>query len=557
MKKPRFHKDESDPRQTAGRTKPAALAVGLCLLTACVAFGFRYSRQTPLVNLTLPLPPHDAPNGAQSSLTDLAVFGWQEFVALNWPSVDTVATGLRGTPDTTKAFTDTTAANPLLTVWQTYRHKNEQFPANKMTDPNFDSKLPTYNYFSPVKPAPGARTNLWNNLDESSEITLCTMFGQVTGPEPYPDTQRVLYEAKMNRNTYDYGNAKTSVGALTDPTNNFAALTSRRSMTIGTGNTNNLPIYGGVCSSPDADKIVMLPCGDLSVTGQLGEGAIETKAAWRRLTRAEAASGRFYTATVLYYATDPNNPNGFIAMNAVYGLVALHIIHKTQAFPAFVFATFEQVDQFKGSNTANLAFHNTGTQETDTPVARAFPIPSEVEAVNADVLAQLRPTKCVWQYYKMVGVQAVPFTGTVAVGPGPGYTPIYPPQVTYSGPIPPSAPKDAIDSVFFLANIMVETNQPLANFFGGLRPLTGPDGNSYATPIGTDGPKINVYLAGNSYQMGGCQGCHGSQGQHVGGDMSVLLGAAPRNAKNPEAYNAGDAAVVGSKLLRGLTYGTP
>jgi hypothetical protein len=39
--------------------------------------------------------------------------------------------------------------------------------------------------------------------------------------------------------------------------------------------------------------------------------------------------------------------------------------------------------------------------------------------------------------------------------------------------------------------------------------------------------------------------------------MSVLLGAAPRNAKNPEAYNAGDAAVVGSKLLRGLTYGTP
>ena len=48
---------------------------------------------------------------------------------------------------------------------------------------------------------------------------------------------------------------------------------------------------------------------------------------------------------------------------------------------------------------------------------------------------------------------------------------------------------------------------------------------------------MNVYVngaPGSPFQMGGCRGCHGFQGQSQGGDMSVLIGAAGQNAQQAE-----------------------
>jgi hypothetical protein len=76
---------------------------------------------------------------------------------------------------------------------------------------------------------------------------------------------------------------------------------------------------------------------------------------------------------------------------------------------------------------------------------------------------------------------------------------------------------------------MVETNQTLQNFFGS---LTGG-----GLPTGF----MNVYLngaSGSPFQMGGCQGCHGTQGQSQGGDMSVVVARAPYGSMFPEAVDA-------------------
>jgi hypothetical protein len=40
-------------------------------------------------------------------------------------------------------------------------------------------------------------------------------------------------------------------------------------------------------------------------------------------------------------------------------------------------------------------------------------------------------------------------------------------------------------------------------------------------------------LNGNTFNVGGCQGCHGLAGQAAGGDMSVLVAAAPQNSAGP------------------------
>ena len=141
-------------------------------------------------NFISPEVPHDVPTGPSASVQDLAIFAWREFIALNWVAMDPATTGMRGRPangsDVKAGFLsikpDQNGNFPLL-VWHTYRHKNELFPYYKsaQTDPNFDSKMPTYNYNSPPTAGPGAPTvNIFNNLDETSEIGLCQMFAHNT-----------------------------------------------------------------------------------------------------------------------------------------------------------------------------------------------------------------------------------------------------------------------------------------------------------------------------------------------------------------------------------------
>ncbi len=153
-------------------------------------------------------------------------------------------------------------------------------------------------------------------------------------------------------------------------------------------------------------------------------------------------------------------------------------------------------------------------------MTRNHPIHSQIPPVNDAVHAAFTPIdpQTIWQYYKLIGVQATPVNG--------------PPSAT--------APVDDL-SYYYLANIVVETNQTLQNFFG-------------AAPNGVAVPSQNVYLngaSGSPFQMGGCQGCHGTQGQSVGGDMSRLIAGGPSNSSaQPESIDADEATAVKSYLER-------
>jgi hypothetical protein len=482
-------------------------------------------------DLISPSVPHDVPSGSSANITQLAIIAWQEFTALNWPAVDPASTDKRGLPDASADFltikADKDGNYPLL-VWQTYRHKNELFPADGKTDQNFNSTAPSYKYNTfgvPLQPAaPSDTMSNFNNLDESSQIGLCNMFAHSPS---VGQGLRILYEAKVNRSVFDYANTN----GLTDPGSDFSykTLTNARKKTIG-----NLPEYGGICLSPSSPdpSIISLPCGDTAMTGDAGEGAIEIKAAWRPLTAQEADSGRFYKRQVLFYSGIQYQNEKY--NNAVYGLVALHIIHKTKAFPTFIFATWEQVDNYNDEqhqNTEELSFVNDGTKLPSIPVKRDHSIHSQIGPVNDAVHAafKAKDPDTVWQYYKLIGVQGMPVNG------------------------PPPDPTASVDdfSYYYLANIVVETNQTLQNFFGQV--------NSQGVTTKFN----NVYLKGkpgSPFQMGGCQGCHGTQGQAIGGDMSRLIGAAPLNsthapeskdmepAENLKSYverSAGIAAAVG------------
>jgi hypothetical protein len=130
----------------------------------------------------------------------------------------------------------------------------------------------------------------------------------------------------------------------------------------------------------------------------------------------------------------------------------------------------------------------------------------------AHALIQHAMTNSVWQYYKLINVQYRPINKDHA-----GLYGTQPGENDLSNANNPRT--------YYLANMVVETNRPLQLFSGS---VLGTGSNSdYASqfPPGGGGTGIhsNLFYQGSGYNMGGCMGCHGSQGQSAGGDFSVIL----------------------------------
>jgi hypothetical protein len=120
-----------------------------------------------------------------------------------------------------------------------------------------------------------------------------------------------------------------------------------------------------------------------------------------------------------------------------------------------------------------------------------------------------------WLYYKLVNIQYYPYDKLLPANPTPNGS-------LYTAN-PPYTAQNPAPSSYYQANIVVETNRSLQLFAGGLSPSTP----AIATEWNADGsPHKNSLYAGHFYNMGGCMGCHGSQGQNPAGqagDFSVIL----------------------------------
>jgi hypothetical protein len=449
--------------------------------------------------------PHDVPNPKDSGQVALSQFAWKEFIALNWPSNYNTTSHTRGEPDITKSVSDfLTPDNSGQLVWQTYKHRVEMYPEDTKdyntsfdTAPKYvyDTEIIGLNSSTPLKDV----STIFNNLDETSEIDLCTLFVEGDPNSPGATTanklkiasglpgapRRMIYEAKANRDMFDYVVNNKLYDSVVRATK--IAYTE-----IAIKNEGKGAVYQPI---PDP-KMIVFPFGDNS--GK--EGSIEIKATWRQLTLKEYQSKRYLTAPILYYrgGTLANpNPKGTAYYNIVpaaptynivgtdstllslpYGLVGLHIIHKTKTFPSYVFATFEQVDNLSTEmeslnslsyyNRNNNPFNASGKQYVSK---RSNAISLDTEKVNSSVHAQIKMlnSESVWQYYKLIGVQGHP-------------------------------QNNANTTDYLLANIVTETNAVLANFSGTLDTLRG-----------TKNPnEINLYQRRNKIIQGGCKGCHGN-----------------------------------------------
>jgi hypothetical protein len=174
--------------------------------------------------------------------------------------------------------------------------------------------------------------------------------------------------------------------------------------------------------------------GSIDNTGKtLVEGAIMVKTAWKVISPADTA--RFHSEKVLVYTPASENPKypAKCTMQTV-GLVGMHIGHKTQAAPQWLWSTFEHVDNVptdadvkSGKLKASYSYYNpkckackinqvpprpwnpTTVSTFHSQIVRMnqFNLPiyaASAAARNADAQALLKGvnSKSVWQNYELI-----------------------------------------------------------------------------------------------------------------------------------------------------------
>jgi hypothetical protein len=564
---------------------------------------------TPFAIVSMPPTELNPTGGgpAQATLQQAAEFAWEEFFALSWPAVpQSGQPNQRDTPSSSCSLGDQSAscAGPL--VWETFRGKVEIFPGDGNPPPGYSQNpnppsygydaLPQYNYSNPVPLCPGAAPptmTAWVNLDETDQIRLDSMYAGVVSVPPSASNsapQLIRFLAKANRAEYAYvaarhwwdGSAPTGatgdyvVQNMRDPTDpNMYVLLPPNSMEVnnsievkaGWRVLNPTEISSGRFHTATAryyESVSGMTCYQQATFGLVSLHIIQKTAlapyfiyaTFEQADNILDANGRPVedvdgavlpplppcgpgqaqpcptTPSVTLDDTATVNPPNYVPPQVV-------LVPPTAAYCTSSINTTPRNRLFY-LNTADLPALPTmgyicvNKRDNDIPPV-VVDTNKRAHALIQSYSSEHRVQNSVWQYYKLVNVQ---------------YQPINKDHASLYGTQP--GENDFLNAhnptTYYLANIVVETNRPLQLFSGGLVMAGGTGANSdYASQFGSGGAGIhsNTFYNGSGYNMGGCMGCHGSQGQTQGGDFSVIMARGPvLNPEFPAPPTTGGAAVV-------------
>lgn len=381
--------------------------------------------------------------GGAATDEDWLRFGWDSFVAVNWPADNTwPAPGDGGRPDKTTTIGDPSAAGRPA-VWQTYLAPGQVFRDNGQDPGGWNRPVAPFT----SKPDPDAPARLLPVLGGFGEKSLyfltqnpdigLMLFDLATTPNPVVDQQGnyVLLEVRLNQSEFEYFKR----------TRYYDACVQREDTRGPAANFAYLPDTGGP-ELPDWAR----------------QGAVEIKTSWRILDKATDIPGRYFTTRAAFL-----KPNGEVSPPLTLGLVGMHILRNTpRSKSTWAWTTFEQVDnvrvlerpvparpngqpltpsfnpgpagaepayafgfdttgRFDYSLLSNAAAHyNPVTSPAmlskgdaiprnppDRPVnlSRIVPMRDAVKTINAEYQSKLQGT--VWQYYEMIDVMYPTATG--------------------------------------------------------------------------------------------------------------------------------------------------
>ncbi len=385
---------KSSLHMTSSLLITSSMLITLGLLAACSSNNVLPSEAFSCSNMPVLQPgvPFDVD---LPSHPNVQCFAWQEFIALNWPAL----TGSPGQPDTSRdASTWGDPGDMTPGVWETYKEAHEVFLPN--AEP----------------PSPWGVSGLARSFAPSMRMRMAAPLAEITqdsGTHVFRMTSKV--SPRLEREDQAFG-----TGWLTG---------QNRKLTYYDIRMNRVAFDYIVANQfydarQQAGQFINLPAGSTGAGATpAAEGAIEIKSAWLEMTGIPAADQRRFRTTRACIAEASG------CRWTTVGLVGLHIVHKTETFPQWTWATFEHVDNApdredirQGTLRGSYTYHdpscsaavcppNTndpgGDRTLPVQVVRQTPIAEDARELNAIVQAEIRRQNpdSVWQYYQLVDVQ--------------------------------------------------------------------------------------------------------------------------------------------------------
>ncbi len=522
-------------------------------------------------------------NGGAPNATpqQAAAFAWQEFIALNWPAGPQMGQeGQRDAPSSSCKFSDPNC-NASPTVWQTFRGKVEIFPGTGNPPPGYDKSnqslgydaTPQYIYASAVPACDMKQSGdpvPWVNLDETDEITLNSMYaGVVTAAASPANTSPKLirFLAKANRAEYVYAaqnqwwsSVPSNVVTATEnylakykasPPPGSADMVSNYNGTIevkaawrvlnpseaasgrfhtATARSYESPSPGNYCFVDAAWGLVALhiiqktPSAPYFIYATFEQADNILTASGKPVEDSDGGLNINPPATATSPQVCLQNPKPAAGQQVSSTVVVTNDPAACAAVTSPTYCGSPQ-NQLYYQETNGLVSLPTGgficvnRRDNDIPLQVIEANKNAHDAIKA-YLQQNGVAASPWLSYKLVNVQYFPFNKI----------PDNQPNGSPYQSKPPYSAKNPSPSTYYQANIVVETDRSLQLFSGGLVEggLTGSitDWDTWAADDPSAAFHHNSYYGGQVYNMGGCMGCHGSQGQNPAGqagDFSVIL----------------------------------
>jgi hypothetical protein len=330
------------------------------------------------------------------------LYSWQMFFAVNWPTND------QGRP--APRLEDTSFGAPHWTLWH---NSSTIFQANGA--PPDACGLPA------EKRALVLTRNLTQPVSRGLEP-----FRLEANAAVNPRTTRFLgvisAVGELNVANLGSGIGQAFTGPLIDQNGNFVFY----EIMIDPNEVNYLcekklyNINGQIDFSKSGGKVDM-PTGH---PAQQWSGSFELKLAWKILEPGKDDPSRFFAEDA--YVMDQGPDGKPVQKKVKVGLVGMHIGHKSETSPQWIWATFEQVDNLDvdpvdhpklhaSFNDVNCPICTTNIQpqkgangvypRIPVQLSRTIPIPPDKVHLNAEVTTALSRSRSVWQYYQLIDTQ--------------------------------------------------------------------------------------------------------------------------------------------------------
>lgn len=320
-------------------------AIATQLSTQAVAAATNGTAVPPWGNTTpwtMPQTIADETTNDPPTSEDWLRFGWDTFIAMNWPHDD--ASGNPGAPDTSSDIItsyDSPSDYPS-TVWWSYNGKFQLFYDEITGTPSGELYPGTWS--NPLSPKPmldghqivgdfAKAGSLGNRLRDQLDEAF------IDAPMIDADGNFILYQIFINQSYWKY---VTDTGYYDG---------SKQIKDVNAGTFVDMPKWGN--SNDDVPYYDNIPT-------YAQQGAMSVKVAWKQLTEDEIDSERYYTRDV-YYENNTEDPNDICAnpdnTPITVGLVGMHILRLTpRTGSTWFWSSFEHVDNVSGTD-ANF---NTG-----------------------------------------------------------------------------------------------------------------------------------------------------------------------------------------------------